>query len=100
MKTFRYAMLSLVIAFMLTVIVDAHAYIRGPRGGCYTLSASGAKRYIDRSLCDGQEPTSQATTLESTRSSLSSGYIRGPRGGCYTVTASGNKRYVNRSLCQ
>lgn len=27
-------------------------YIRGPRGGCYTLSASGRKRYVDRSMCD------------------------------------------------
>lgn len=27
-------------------------YIRGPRGGCYTFSASGNKRYVDRSLCD------------------------------------------------
>lgn len=28
------------------------AYIRGPRGGCYTFSASGNKRYVDRSLCN------------------------------------------------
>lgn len=27
-------------------------YIRGPRGGCYTYSASGRKRYVDRSLCN------------------------------------------------
>lgn len=27
-------------------------YIRGPRGGCYTYSSSGRKRYVDRSLCD------------------------------------------------
>lgn len=27
-------------------------YIRGPRGGCYTFSSSGKKRYVDRSLCD------------------------------------------------
>lgn len=27
-------------------------YYRGPRGGCYTYSASGRKRYVDRSLCD------------------------------------------------
>jgi len=27
-------------------------YIRGPRGGCYTFSASGKKRYVDRSLCN------------------------------------------------
>jgi hypothetical protein len=27
-------------------------FIRGPRGGCYTLSSSGRKRYVDRSLCN------------------------------------------------
>lgn len=27
-------------------------YIRGPRGGCYTYSSSGRKRYVDRSLCN------------------------------------------------
>lgn len=26
-------------------------YHTGPRGGCYTISASGKKRYVDRSLC-------------------------------------------------
>lgn len=28
------------------------AYHRGPRGGCYTFTASGNKRYVDRSLCN------------------------------------------------
>ncbi len=27
-------------------------YIRGPRGGCYYVTASGRKQYVDRSLCD------------------------------------------------
>lgn len=27
-------------------------YIRGPRGGCYTFSSSGRKRYVARSMCD------------------------------------------------
>jgi len=27
-------------------------YIRGPRGGCYTFSKSGNKKYVDRSLCN------------------------------------------------
>jgi hypothetical protein len=27
-------------------------YIRGPRGGCYYLSPSGRKVYVDRSLCN------------------------------------------------
>lgn len=29
-----------------------NGYIRGPRGGCYTITASGRKRYVDRSLCN------------------------------------------------
>lgn len=28
------------------------AYVRGPMGGCYYISASGSKRYVDRSLCN------------------------------------------------
>ncbi len=31
---------------------NANSYIRGPRGGCYTYSKSGNKRYVDRSLCN------------------------------------------------
>ncbi len=27
-------------------------YIRGPRGGCYYISSSGNKVYVDRSLCN------------------------------------------------
>lgn len=30
----------------------SRVYHTGPRGGCYTYSASGRKRYVDRSLCD------------------------------------------------
>lgn len=30
----------------------SNGYTRGPRGGCYTYSASGRKRYVDRSLCN------------------------------------------------
>jgi RNase adaptor protein for sRNA GlmZ degradation len=28
------------------------SYMRGPRGGCYTFSSSGRKRYVDRSICN------------------------------------------------
>lgn len=31
---------------------DSRGYYTGPRGGCYTYSASGRKRYVDRSLCN------------------------------------------------
>jgi uncharacterized protein YgiM (DUF1202 family) len=30
----------------------ARVYFRGPRGGCYYLSGSGRKVYVDRSLCN------------------------------------------------
>jgi hypothetical protein len=29
----------------------SHGYYTGPRGGCYTYSASGRKRYVDHSYC-------------------------------------------------
>ena len=29
----------------------SRGYYTGPRGGCYTFSASGRKRYVDRSYC-------------------------------------------------
>ena len=31
---------------------QSNGYIRGPRGGCYYLSASGRKVYVDRGLCN------------------------------------------------
>jgi hypothetical protein len=31
---------------------SSRGYNTGPRGGCYTYSASGRKRYVDRSLCN------------------------------------------------
>lgn len=30
----------------------SRGYYRGPRGGCYTYSRTGRKRYVDRSLCN------------------------------------------------
>ncbi|MBW3519513.1 hypothetical protein [Flavobacterium sp. NKUCC04_CG] len=31
---------------------SSRSYTRGPRGGCYYISASGKKVYVDRSLCN------------------------------------------------
>lgn len=31
---------------------QGHLYHTGPRGGCYYLTASGRKQYVDRSLCN------------------------------------------------
>lgn len=71
-------------------------YYTGPRGGCYTKTASGNKRYVDRSLC----APSTAKPAPQTPPDNGKRYIRGPRGGCYYITASGSKRYVDHSFCQ
>ena len=31
----------------------APGYARGPRGGCYTMTVSGRKKYVDHSFCGG-----------------------------------------------
>jgi SH3 domain-containing protein len=31
---------------------EVRGYIRGPRGGCYYISGSGRKVYVDRSMCN------------------------------------------------
>src|SRR3974377_718834 len=111
---------TLAAIFALAGLAQAQ-YTTGPRGGCYTTTKSGNKRYVDRSLC--AKSSSDANTQKSAASSKaapSSGsstepvkgaatkqapsasgkYIKGPKGGCYTLTPSGNKRYVDRSLCK
>lgn len=47
------------LAFFLASPVLAQ-YFRGPRGGCYTITRSGAKRYVDRSLCEETPAASSA----------------------------------------
>jgi hypothetical protein len=81
-------------------------YHLGPRGGCYALSPSGAKRYVDRSLCTTAatnvtipKPAPEIPSFTS-RPKENAGYYLGPRGGCYTITAGGTKRYVDRAMCQ
>lgn len=37
-------------------------YVTGPRGGCYTITRSGAKRYVDRSLCQQSLPGTPANS--------------------------------------
>jgi hypothetical protein len=78
-------LLALLVAFPAAA---AGPYHRGPRGGCYTFTASGRKRYVDRSMCG--EPAPSGTSQ----------YHRGPRGGCYVITPGGNRKYFDRSLCR
>lgn len=74
---------------------------RGPRGGCYYLSASGGSVYVDRSECDAAGVTRVTSPARSiTRRGAQAGYYTGPRGGCYTYSASGRKRYVAHSYCR
>lgn len=84
-------------------------YFLGSRGGCYYLTASGRKTYVDRNLCDGITKSSDAGKTdkkeEKTESTKKSDpeerkYFKGSRGGCYYLTASGAKKYVDRSLCE
>ncbi|MEZ5401337.1 MAG: hypothetical protein R2729_16830 [Bryobacteraceae bacterium] len=45
------------IAFVFVCSLVAEAqYYTGPRGGCYTISSSGRKRYVDRSMCGSPDP--------------------------------------------
>jgi hypothetical protein len=82
---------------------EAGKFIRGPRGGCYALSPTGRKQYVDRSMCTQSEvrPRSLSEIAGEPRDESGSGrFIRGPRGGCYTLSNSGAKRYVDRSMCE
>ena len=43
---------AVVLALLLwTCCALSQTYHLGPRGGCYTITASGSKRYVDKSLC-------------------------------------------------
>lgn len=97
-------------------------YQSGSRGGCYYLTESGKKSYVDKKFCENAAPASNSTDKlkEETkpipaqpsksvdeRPAVKSGnsdgrtYIRGSRGGCYYLTESGKKVYVSdKSLCQ
>lgn len=80
----------------------------GPRGGCYYVSDSGNKTYVDRSECADITPPAAAAPLLSSPSRSSSEDPRrsdgtqlhvGSRGGCYYINGSGRKMYVDRSAC-
>jgi hypothetical protein len=95
-------------------------YQLGSRGGCYYLTESGKKSYVDKKFCENVAPEANQKKNEETKTpptkqdekpsdkptvknSNSDGrtYIRGSRGGCYYLTESGKKVYVSdKSLCQ
>ena len=82
---------------------NGRKYYIGPKGGCYYLTASGKKTYVDKKLCGTvNAPLSPAGILDAPAASESKGsrtYIMGPKGGCYYINGSGKKTYVDRSLC-
>ena len=81
---------------VLTGPASGQTYQVGPRGGCYKISASGRKQYVDHSFCG---KPAQPDAEKKAQPSVSPGkYMRGPRGGRYTIT-NGTKRYVDKSLC-
>lgn len=68
----------------------------GPRGGRYTLTASGRKNYLPRATADGnaaapRDPPQQAEAAPEVHV--------GPRGGCYTIGRSGRKNYLPADRC-
>lgn len=81
----------------------------GPRGGCYYISDSGNKQYVDRSECSGiSAPAAPERLIAPLSGSSAPGPRRsgggrqlhvGPRGGCYYINSRGNKTYVDRSEC-
>ena len=93
-------LLRLIIALVLMGAQLPGQYIQGPKGGCYTVTKSGRKQYVDRSMCEGKKPEAPAAPRASGSPSTGKTYITGPRGGCYYVTPSGRKQYVDHSMCK
>lgn len=78
--------------------------VKGPKGGCYYLSKSGKKQYVDRSCCQSLGII-ENNKKSSKRNSSGCGFykskplIKGRKGGCYYINRNGNKSYVERHLC-
>jgi hypothetical protein len=86
--------LTILLLFLLAISPAYAQYVRGPRGGCYTVGKSGRRQYVDRSMCGGKSATAPVAPAAGKI------YILGPRGGCYYVSPSGRKQYVDHSLCR
>lgn len=68
----------------------------GPRGGRYTLTASGRRNYLPRSTGDGNA----AAPVASRQQAVAPPEVHiGPRGGCYTVGRTGRKNYLPAERC-
>lgn len=80
-------------------------YIRGPRGGCYVITQSGAKRYVDRSLCESPStpPAARAGSVgrqEGAHAKILHARISGAGGECFELYSDGTWAAVRESLCE
>ncbi len=83
---------------------NGRKYYLGAKGGCYYLTASGKKSYVDKKYCSDEEaPPEPPKKIEPEPPTITESgdrkYIRGPKGGCYYINGSGKKIYVDKSLC-
>jgi endonuclease G len=95
-------------------------YLLGEKGGCYYLTESGKKSYVDKKFCEGvsTSPENKSDSKPEIKSETKSGnktdspktpakkssskereYLTGTRGGCYYLTESGEKKYVDKKYC-
>ncbi|HMT54646.1 MAG TPA: hypothetical protein PKD16_16315 [Saprospiraceae bacterium] len=83
---------------------NGHPLIKGPKGGCYYISDTGKKQYVDRSCCQSLGIITDNKQI-SNRNSKGCGFyknkplIKGSKGGCYYINRNGNKTYVEKHLC-
>ncbi len=77
----------------------------GPKGGCYYISKSGKKQYVDRSCCNSLGIIGNSNKVSSSGNSGDCGFYKnkpltkGSKGGCYYINRNGNKTYVEKHLC-
>jgi len=84
-----------------SAVDSAAQYIRGPRGGCYTITRSGNKRYVDRSLCEdrpGEKAAASETRLAGRERSLKL-RLKDKDGSCYELYSDRTWAIVASALC-
>lgn len=100
MKTLGFCLLAAIAA----AITASGQYVRGPRGGCYTIIKSGTKRYVDRSLCEDQSPSTSrsnivaSTTAESAAKKLYH-RLNDDQGRCFELYRDWTWAMVDSSRC-
>lgn len=88
-----------ILAF--SAVEIAAQYIRGPRGGCYIITRSGNKRYVDRSLCEDR-PAEKAATSETRLAGSKRPLklrLKDKDGSCYELYSDRTWAIVPSALC-